>query len=342
MQSVVCEPGVAGYAAGLMRTVHARQPGLLRALVGVVCAGAVLAGYEASADRARAKSWVEEGARVQAGGKPDDALVLYERAIAEDPDYVLAYEAAAPLWLERGQDEVVIAHFERLTLRHPDYSFGWYTLAYAYRRTDRLAHAIMAYETCIELGPGHAEAYFGLAMVHRRAGHAAEALVALRRYVELETRPSQAAYVEEARREIAALEGMLAAGPGGARTAEPGSAPGVATRPEVRTGALPGDEAAPGRSPGRVPAAETDALAGVRRLMASHRLASALARLDRIEATTPGLVLAILLMRAEILLARGDHQAAERALWAALAAAPLSPAVHALWRELAAARGARP
>src|SRR5688572_4741486 len=60
---------------------------------------ACLAQREAAADRAVARSLVEEGERLSSAGRPGRALERLERAIDEDPDYLPAYEAAVRLWL---------------------------------------------------------------------------------------------------------------------------------------------------------------------------------------------------------------------------------------------------
>jgi tetratricopeptide (TPR) repeat protein len=272
-------------------------------MCGLVIVAGLLAPAPVGADRARARAWVEEGARLQASGKPDEALALYQRAMAADPDYLLAYQAAAPLWLSRGQDDVVIERFERITLRHPDYPFGWYTLAYAYRRAGRLEHATLAYQTCIDLRPDDAEPYFGLAMVHKKAGKPADALAAFERYAELETRPARAAYVNQARREIAALREQVV---------ETRAAEAVSTREAGAVGPL----------------------AAIRALLAQGRYASAAALAERTAPQSAGDGLALLMIRAEIAAGQGRYENARILAWAALVAAPAHPAVHALLRRL--------
>jgi tetratricopeptide (TPR) repeat protein len=301
-------------------------------LPSILCTFAIVAGYLAPAwaDRAQARALVEEGARLQAGGKPDRALELYERAMAADSDYLLAYEAAAPLWLSHGQDDLVIERFERITLRHPDYPFGWYTLAYAYRRAGRLEHAVMAYETCIDLRPDEAEPHFGLAMVHKKAGRPAEALAAFERYVALENRPARAAYVNQARAEIEAL-GKVVAG-ARAQAAAGGTEPAGAPAPTGANAPAPIRAAAPREPAGA--GARKGALAAVRALMVQGRYASAAALAERTRARNARDGLALLMARAEIAASQGRYDAARTLAWAALAAAPAHVEVHALLRRL--------
>jgi tetratricopeptide (TPR) repeat protein len=304
----------------------------VRRLLSTLCTVAIVAGYlaPARADRARARALVEEGARLQAGGKADGALELYERAMEADPDYLLAYEAAAPLWLSLGRDDVVISRFERVTLRHPDYPFGWYTLAYAYRRAGRLEHAVMAYETCIDLLPDEAEPHFGLAMAHKKAGRPAAALAAFERYIELENRPARAAYVNQARAEIEALGKIVAGARGGSTAGGTEPAAANAQEPAAANGQEPARAAAPRQSEG----AGMGSPAAVRALMAQGRYASAAALAERIRARNARDGLALLMARAEIAASQGRHGAARTLAWAVLAAAPAHAEVHALLRRL--------
>lgn len=201
--------------SGVLCMKSALRP-LLRSAVGALVALVLMVAYgNAYADRAFARYLLEEGARLEKSGNADAALDQYEKAIAADPDYLPAYEAAAPHWLRKGATSEIIRQFERITLRKPEYAFGWYTLAYAYRLSGRLDHAVMAYESCIQLRPREAEPYFGLAMVHKRAGRSAEAIAAFRMYITLERDSAKAEYVAQAKQEITALGGALPEGESG-------------------------------------------------------------------------------------------------------------------------------
>jgi tetratricopeptide (TPR) repeat protein len=171
----------------------------------------------ASADRALARSLVEEGERLSRAGRPTRALDRLVRAIDEDPDYLPAYEAAVPLWLRAGKLEPVIQHLARVTLRHPRYGFGWYTLAFAYRRTGRHELAVLCYREYLELRPDEADPYYGLAMSLVALDRKEEAAAALERYLAVERRPERRDFAARARRELARLRAETpATTPGGA------------------------------------------------------------------------------------------------------------------------------
>jgi Flp pilus assembly protein TadD len=162
-----------------------------------VFAGAALAflllGFpgRAAADRASARALVE--------------LRHLERAIAEDPDYLPAYDSATGLWLRNGHFQPLIERLARVTLRHPRYASGWYALGFAYRRTSRHDLAILCYQAYLELRPNEPDPYFGIAMSHLELGNDEAAATALERYLELERRPARAEFTAEARRELARL-----------------------------------------------------------------------------------------------------------------------------------------
>jgi len=184
---------------------------------------ACLASREAAADRAVARSLVEEGERLSVAGRPGRALERLERAIDEDPDYLPAYEAAVRLWLRDDKFEPIIRHLARVTLRHPRYGFGWYTLAFAYRRTKRHELAVICYREYLELRPDEADPYYGLAMSLVELDRREEAVSALERYLAVEHRPGQREFVTRARRELDRLRGS-----------PPATTPGAATWSLVR------------------------------------------------------------------------------------------------------------
>ena len=176
---------------------------------------AVVAGPRvAGADRAVARALVEEGHRLLDAGANDQALNRFERAMAEDGDYLPAYDAAIGLWLHTGRLTVLIERLAQVTLRHPRYAAGWYALAVAYRRSERHSLAILCYETYLELRPGDPDPWFGAGMSHIALGDRARATASLERYLELERRSERAEFIDRARLELAQLrEEELAAAP---------------------------------------------------------------------------------------------------------------------------------
>ena len=285
-------------------------------VVVALLSGLALAPVPAAADRASARKLVED-ARVMAARGDDGAVAsLCERAIAQDPDYLPAYELVAPVWLESRRYGVVIRHFERLTLRDPGYAHGWYTLAYAYRLAGKTTSAIAVYELYIEMRPDRAEPYFGLALSYKKAGRRDDARRAFERYVALERDPARRAFVDQAAREIAALAPGDTAREQPSRGAPTGSGP-ASRSPAARSrrdtsGSSPGSADRPDRSdrlgqagqPGPIdlnhPRLERS-LALIRDL----RYSSAEAILDHFVPATPALGRGRMVLRARLLLGRG-------------------------------------
>lgn len=173
----------------------------------IAAALAIAAAGPARADRATARALVEEGQRLVAAGAGEAALGRFERAMAEDADYLPAYDAAIPLWLAAGQMQPLIDRLAQVTLRHPRYAAGWYALAAAYRRTERHALAVLCYQTYLELRPGEPDPYFGVAMSHIALGDRTRAVRALERYLALERRAERSEFTDRARLELARLRG---------------------------------------------------------------------------------------------------------------------------------------
>ncbi len=181
--------------------------------IALVLAGLVELGHpgDARADRAVARALVEEGQRLSRAGRAAVAIERLERAIDEDPDYLLAYEVAVGLWLRDNDFEPVIRHLARVTLRHPRYGFGWYTLAFAYRRTGRHDLAVLCYREYLELRPDEPDPYFGMGMSLVALDRREEARASFGRYLEIERRPEQREFVSRARSELARLGGEAGA-----------------------------------------------------------------------------------------------------------------------------------
>ena len=180
---------------------------------------ACLAPRPAAADRAVARSLVEEGERLSTAGRPGRALERLERAIDEDPDYLPAYEAAVRLWLRDGKFEPIIRHLARVTLRHPRYGFGWYTLAFAYRRTNRHELAVLCYREYLVLRPDEAGS-----VLRPRPCRWSSSIAPRRRSRRWSATwrssagPEQREFVARARRELARLRGNPPATTPGAAT----------------------------------------------------------------------------------------------------------------------------
>lgn len=287
--------------------------------------------FPVHADRAQARVLYEQGARAERNGDTDKALTLYQQAIAEDMDFVRAYERVIPLWMQRGLFRTVITELERFTLRHPKRAFAWYALAYAYRRSGQPEFAAMSYESYIALRPRDATPYFGLGMVRLDLGDQTGARAAFATYVRMEQNPARVAFVERARRELALLGGVMptqttgADGGGAVGTSTPGAGGATTeTHGEAQSSKAQGVESS---------------LREIALLTAEGRHEEALALARGARAREPQEQLRLAMWRAHLLSALGRTEAARTVLWAVLAAAPTHVAAFRMLAELRRADG---
>ncbi len=233
----------------------------------------------ALADSREAVSLVRRGHVAANAGDNKLARKMFTDAIASDPDYLPAYDAAVPLWLEAGELGELAKYLEIATTRHRSYAFGWYTLGYVYRVRGRPELSVIAYETYLQLRPTDPDPRFGLALALIDQGADARAVLELQRYLRRERRPERGDYVARARELVIRLGGAV---------------------PNL---------------PERSDAAE---LARARKLIDGHRYASALAVLDSIAATEAGPRGEMWLLRSSAHLGAGRPEAAIAAGFVAL------------------------
>lgn len=139
---------------------------------------------------------------------PDAAL---RGAIRSEPGEAEHYEALGRAQLKRRDFDGAIATYRALVERVPAYARGRYRLAFALRKAGRFDEAAAAYRAYVTAAPDDPDGYFGLARTLEKLARPAEARDAYARYVDIETRPSEAKWVERARRRIAEIDAAQAA-----------------------------------------------------------------------------------------------------------------------------------
>lgn len=160
-------------------------------------------------DRKLAETKKQAGDALAAEGKAEEALAAYEAAMDADASYQPAYDAAAPLWFRAAKYDVAIRRLGIAVARRPKYAMGWYNLAFAYRKTQDYPKAVEAYQKFIELRPKEPDPYFGLGMTFKAMGEVEQARTAFAKYIELEKRPEKQKFVDQARAELAVLDGAV-------------------------------------------------------------------------------------------------------------------------------------
>jgi tetratricopeptide (TPR) repeat protein len=76
----------------------------------------------------------DEADRLKAEGKPDEAVVRLEEALALDDGYALAHSALAVLLQRLGRHDEAIVHARRVTELEPNDPFSFTALSVTYQR----------------------------------------------------------------------------------------------------------------------------------------------------------------------------------------------------------------
>jgi tetratricopeptide (TPR) repeat protein len=128
--------------------------------------------------------WYERAvAREEAG--PEDAIALYARALAANPEHADAHCNAGRLLHERGDREAAEAHYRLALCARADVGLYWFNLGVAVEDDRRRGEAIDCYRAAIALDPLIADAHWNLARLLDVPGDAAaqrEALCHLATY----------------------------------------------------------------------------------------------------------------------------------------------------------------
>lgn len=83
----------------------------------------------------------DDGDMALAIGELEDAVLNYQRAVEERPDYFDGWHALTMACIKVGRFEEAIAAGETATRLEPNNQFGWTSLSLAYVRADRIEDA---------------------------------------------------------------------------------------------------------------------------------------------------------------------------------------------------------
>ncbi len=159
-------------------------------------------------------SYMQQGAALHAGGQPEQALVVFEQALALDPGNANAASACATMLAGLGQPQAayqVLHAAQAQLLMTPD---GATNLAIAAETCGKMDFASAAYARALQLDPDHLRALNNSALILGRAGDWDGALRMLKRCTELAPNDSSTwcnlADTLIASRRFAGAAGMLA------------------------------------------------------------------------------------------------------------------------------------
>ena len=123
-----------------------------------------------------AQAWNYLGVAYHHAGRPADAAVAYQRALALDRDLVEAHYNLGCLWLEQNKPDAAKTEFTAYTLRRSNAPEGWLKLGLAQLRTRELVAAEKSFSTVLNLAPNDAGALNGLGLVQVERGRPREAM----------------------------------------------------------------------------------------------------------------------------------------------------------------------
>ncbi|MGH7279291.1 MAG: tetratricopeptide repeat protein, partial [Candidatus Rokuibacteriota bacterium] len=133
----------------------------------------------------------------------DDALVLYQRAIAADPRFSWPYANIGRVYMLRQANEEAATWLRRAVAINPDHWRAQFNLGVTAYRLERWNEAFAAYRRAVELNPGDADGHAQLGWLYLKLEREPEAISALATAVRLDP---------GLRRERQYLDGKLGAG----------------------------------------------------------------------------------------------------------------------------------
>jgi tetratricopeptide (TPR) repeat protein len=131
-------------------------------------------------------------------------------AVDEHPDDGKAYDAFALAAFKEKRWDDAIRRLKVGVARIPDYSEGYYKLAFAYRQKKEWPDAADYYRRYIALNPNKTDPYFGLGAALEGLGDKKGAVAAYEKYVALEKSPQKQRFVDQAKQQLAKLQGTAA------------------------------------------------------------------------------------------------------------------------------------
>jgi tetratricopeptide (TPR) repeat protein len=135
--------------------------------------------YDLGNDRYNADRW-------------EEAIGLYQRALALRPGYTQAQNNLANALMKVNRLEEAVEHFNKALKLEPGLSTAHYNLANCLFMLDRLDEAAEQFRQCIALTPDFADAHNNLAVIHYRTGRLDEALAEYRKVIEINPKNADA------------------------------------------------------------------------------------------------------------------------------------------------------
>ena len=116
----------------------------------------------------------------------DEAIQLYLRVLAAEPDHAAAHINLGTLFYNRQNFEGAEKHYRAAVAADPRYALAYFDLGNVLDETGRIPDAVIAYKTAISLAPTYADAHYNLALAYERLQQPRQALAHWQAYVKLD------------------------------------------------------------------------------------------------------------------------------------------------------------
>ena len=182
-------------------------------LCGLMLVGLLLGGCQTLPERAplappelSARDLNDRGVQLLREGKLDEAFILFQKAIALDPQYARAHFNLALIYYQKGLLDLEIQAYQRAIAADPEYFYAHLNLAHAYLARGDTQAAAREYAWVLNRNPRHPRALYNLAVIRLEEGRLQEAQELLQRYL---LEDSDSPWADRARAMLADLKQRL-------------------------------------------------------------------------------------------------------------------------------------
>lgn len=131
-----------------------------------------------------APSLVQQGISLEQAGRVDDAIAEHEKALALDPELVLAHANLIILYGRTNQPQKAEEHFRAAVRLNPNSADSYYNYGVTLLKNRRTEEAEEMFRRAVEVNPFHPQALQNLGVIREQEGNLNEALEFYRKAVE--------------------------------------------------------------------------------------------------------------------------------------------------------------
>lgn len=132
-----------------------------------------------------AQNWVLMGNILQDEGKPDEAIFMYNSAIATDAKNYKAHYNLGNAYLQQNKPNMAIAEFKKAIKYNPEFSYAYYNLGCAYLKIDKPRNAKWEFFKAIDLNNQEPDFYYNLAYTYKKLNNEKQSKIYLEYYDKL-------------------------------------------------------------------------------------------------------------------------------------------------------------